>query len=807
MPRLSFKRCLLCALIALTSACSDSSETGAGSPRDWRLAELYALQAQTPAADLGVDAVALDAAGQGGLELLLDPSRVMEPAVNRLAQQLLAMTEGLDAAAELRRLLYAQLDSDSPEYLLLADTRANTIVSLYAQETLEPAGRYRAIDFYRHPSLDLQVAMLPGALLGVGTGATLRQLVDCLLDDPEATEPLPALDERPVQLRLVLPGEATEMDPLSLQRATAMTGSFQLDTQALVGTATFFHARAAAYIERFNALAAGSSTAPIGESGEGKIEIPVALPLQHLADRFAIKQLFQAFDGVSYAEGIQVGGNPPWLNFKVGTGPNSIFINFEFADESRRRAFEARELPAGFRLAPLRILADDEPTYFLVLNIYQSSGGLVEGARAEWSVFVEDPETGAPRFLVVQAAAETISADPVNLLTFGEPVRHTLQDGEVRSYVGEPGADGSENLYFRSAFPWPGVQPVLSGFAREFVAANDFIFWGNAVADRGVFNGTVYARDAELIPLDVLQIEDQSRWAEYIKPQPRHALIYRNPLEIVISPWWNLQADYLDVTPGFRQELIDFSDGFYPMTALGAAERAFRGEEDVVRPAQEGAEGPSLYLHFRIADPAGLTTELALPADTDFAHLPLTDDANSERFVTLRVYHDAGDACGWRAQWLGYVGGSQETADVTGLRLDSQASRACLDADALLRPGSRVALEQADNRLQLELADLGSAVSVAIDPALATPQKPGLLWLQSLDKTCARVGICDRRFIDGGTLDTALLQVDPSAVIVERLDTRWSAFIEHEPMAVWVAAHPGLRVDNPWHNAPPRSTP
>jgi len=807
MPRPSFQRCLLCALIALTAACSDSSDTGASSPRDWSLAELYALQEQTPAADLGVDAVALEDAGQGGLEMLLNPSRVMEPAVNRLAQQVLAMTEGIDAAAELRRLVYTQLDSDSPEYLLLGDTRANTIASLYAREIPEPAGRYRGIDFYRHPVLDLQVAMLPGALLGVGTGATLRQLVDRLLDDPAAGEPLPALDNRPIQLRLTLAGDATEMDPLSLQQATAMTGSFQLEAQALVGTVTFIHERAAAYIERFNALAAGSSTAPLAESGEGRIEIPVALPLQRLADRFAIKQLFQAFDGVSYAERIQVGGNPAWLNFKVGTGPNSIFINFEFADESRRRAFEARELPAGFRLAPLRILEDDEPTYFLVLNIYQSSGGLVEGARAEWSVFVEDPETGAPRFLVVQAAAETISADPVNLLTFGEPVSHTLEDGEVRSYVGEPGADGTENLYFRSAFPWPGAQPVLSGFAREFVAANDFIFWGNAVADRGVFNGTVYARDAELIPLEDLRIEDQSRWAGYIKPEPRHALIYRNPLEIIISPWWNLQADYLDVTPGFRQELIDFSNGFYPMTALGAAERAFLGEEDVVRPAQEGTAGPSLYLHFRIADPQGLATELALPDDTDFAHLPLTDDANAEQFVTLQVYRDEDDVCGWRAQWLGYVGSSQGTGAVRGLRLDSQASRACLDADALLQAGSQVALEQAGSRLQLELANLGSAVSATIDSALATPQKPGLLWLQALDVICARVGICDRRFIDGGTLDTALLQVDPSAAIVERLDTRWSTFIEHEPMAVWVATHPRLRVDNPWYNALPRPAP
>lgn len=806
--RISIARlCLLSALLGLLIACSDGSDNPVGPPRDWRLADLYALQPSNSAANLGIDAVALDDAGAGGLSLLLDPDRLAEPALKRLARQLLAITAGFDAAGQVRRLVYSQVDNAAPDYLLLADTRSDTIAALYNPTNPEPTGHYRGTAFYQHPDLDLRLAMLPGALLAIGSDTRLRELVDRLLDggdEPESsTGPL---HSSPIEFRLALPGYSGERFTLSLRQASELQGGFKLEDGALVGSLTFTHEQAQAYIRRFNELAGGSPAITAGPPGEQKIELPVSLPLQGRADRFGIKQLFQAFDGVNYAEAVGVGANPPWLNFLVDTGPNSIFINFEFADETRRRAFEARELPAGFRLAPLRILEGEEPAYFLVLNIYQASGGLVGGARAEWSVFVEDPQTGTPRFLVVQAAAQSISADPVNLLTFPEPVSHMLEGGEVRSYVGEAVPGGGETLYFRSAFPWPQTQPELRGFAREFVSANDFIFWGNGVADRGVFNGTVYAREAELIAPGTLRIEDRSRWAEYIRAAPRHSLIYRNALEIVVSPWWNLEADYLDVTEDFRQALIDFSNGFYPMTALAAAEEAFRGAQQVALPAVEAADGPSLFLHFRVADPQGLAAELELPDDGALASLPLTEDTTAERFMTLHVYRRADDSCGWRAQWLGYVA-DRETGAVNALRLESQASEPCLDADALLHEGTRVSLAQAGSGIRLELASLDSAVSAHIDSASAGNRLPSLSWLESLDMICGTVGICDRRFIDGATLKGAMQEIDASGLRIERLNTRWSRFIEREPMTAWVANGPRLLVENPWFNATATANP
>jgi hypothetical protein len=775
-------------------ACKDDRDTQSETPRDWSLAQLYDLLPVAPSAELALDTSA--PGGPQAVYTLLDANRVAEPAINEPVKQLRMLSKGFDPAAEIRRLLYTQSGNGTAEYLLLVDTESNTLETLYGQLELVRIARYNGVELYRHPSLDLALGMLPGALLAVGNESTLRTLVDRLRDNPGNNDVGPAPAEHPIAFRLALPPFEDPQRALSLRQATEVSGRFKVDGGALRGTIVFDHPRAGDYITVFNQLAEGTATPPLEESGAGEIRLPIALPLQDLADRAHIRQLFQAFDGVSYAQGVGVDGNPSWLNFDVGTDPNSIFINFEFTDAEQRRRFESRELPQGFTLAPLRILQGERPGYFLVLNIYRSSGGLVEGARAEWSVFVEDPMTGEPRFLVVQAAAENISADPVNLLTFPEPVSHLLEAGEVRSSVGESPGDGSEATYFRSAFPYPARGPILRRFAREFVAANDFIYWGNGVADRGVFNGSVYARQAEMIPTGPLVLEDRSRWAQYINQEPRHALIYRNPLEIIISPWWNLEAGYLEVTPDERRALVDFSDGFYPMTALDAAEQAFRGEREVVTPATEGGDGATLYLHFRITDPQGLAEALGLSPDETLAALALTEGATREHFLTLNVFSRE-DSCGWQARWLAYteVAGA---ASPRALRLQQQAAAPCLDADLLLHPGSQVTVAESGSQLLLSLADLDSAITASIETGLSTPQLPDIEWLASLDTVCSARGICDKRFIDGQTLNQPVLHIDPSGVDLTQLRSRWSDYIEREPLAVWAVPQQRLIVTNPW---------
>ena len=188
------------------------------------------------------------------------------------------------------------------------------------------------------------------------------------------------------------------------------------------------------------------------------------------------------------------------------------------------------------------------------------------------------PETSQTRFLVVQAAAESFAADSVNLFTPPEPVDHLLESGALNSYVGVVDDNtGEEKTYFSSSINWPQMPETLVTFDRDFVVANDYIFWGNAAADRGLYNGSVYSRDGVLIAASEVNLLDNSRWAQYLTPEPVHTVAYLNSLQIVISPWWNLDAQYLDVTEDYRQTLISFKNDFYPTTVIAMAEQAMRG--------------------------------------------------------------------------------------------------------------------------------------------------------------------------------------------------------------------------------------
>jgi len=747
-----------------------------------------------------VDGVALKEAGEAGISRLLNREKLAEPALARIADQIFVMTEGIHSPEELRRLVMAQSAAAADQYLLLADTESNSIKTLYSTLDLKTEIRYRQVVLYAHPRLEFYVGMLPGALLAIGPMATLQGLIDHLLAEDHSA---PGVTDKPLTqalgFQLQIAAQGTGSDALSLFNAATATGLFQLEGDTLIGNVSIMYDRAEDYVARFNDLASGTAISALKVDAAENIVVPVALNLSELADRFYISRLFQAFDGVIYADGVAVGDNPPWLNFNVGTGPNSIFINFEFANETMRQHFEARELPNRFQLAPLRILEGDEPAYYLVLNIYQSFGGLVQGARAEWSVFVKDPITGVPRFLVVQAAAQAISADPVNLLTLPEQVSHTLEDGQVVSYVGREEPEGSKSTYFRSAFEWPRDEAEMRGFAREFVAANDFIFWGNAVADRGAYNSSVYGREAVLIPGTALVLEDNSYWSQYLNKDPRHAIVYQNALELVISPWWNLDADYLDVTPDFRQQLVDFSNAFYPSTMQARSESAFRGEEPVVDSVSETPG--SIYLHFRISDPQGMQALLREHPDIQLAPVALVDGAVPDYLLTLKVFQIQNDSCAIRADWVIYVSDGDSTSGLRALKILAQAAATCLDADALLYPASMLALTANDSRVRLNLKDLLVQIDASVDPSLATEILPGLGWLESFDELCSQSAICDHRFIDGETLNTPLLEIDPSAVDLHDIRSPWDEHIDHEPIAIWISTGSRLHIENPWSKA------
>lgn len=221
-----------------------------------------------------------------------------------------------------------------------------------------------------------------------------------------------------------------------------------------------------------------------------------------------------AFD---YAEDVRDPGNKPWLDIIVASeadgegSPGSVFIRWEFKDQDAIDAFEENELPAGFELAPTQFLESDAPGTFPVLNLYNSAGAIVNDARAEWDVFVRPPDgEPRPRFLVIDALAETVSADSVRGLTPPEPLSHQFMGDYVVTRVGKM-ENGVETTIFTSNFPRPSPgTDNIARFTREMAIGNDYIYWGNGVLDRGFYNATTFNYDAVFADLNQVELTDNS---------------------------------------------------------------------------------------------------------------------------------------------------------------------------------------------------------------------------------------------------------------------------------------------------------
>ncbi|MFT4518840.1 MAG: hypothetical protein ACI9JM_001225 [Halioglobus sp.] len=726
---------------------------------------------------------------------------------------------GMDVVGTAGNIMLAQLSGTPEAFILVAELDIpNDVATLLASVSHTALSDYQGKPRWEITGTDLQLTEINSQTLAISSPAALIQVLDTYagaagnVESGPLNRYLAALNTSyPNSFVYGLPALYNSVTPpgtgdASLSQAVAVNSIFRVESGVLTGALNFFSDSAVTYRAKLMEQLVGYPAPTIYANGD---VVSVVLTGMSADDdiRPLLKMLILDMDVIDYAGSIVHGGNPPFLNFLVGVDPNSMFINFEFKDQQARDDFTAAHLPVGFNLSPIRILDTDIPRYFLVLNMYQSGGGLVNGARAEWSVFVQDPYTGVPRFLVVQAAADEISADSVNLLTQPEPVTHELTGSAVESYVGEVDpVTEIESLYFSSTIDWPQSPETLVQFEREFVVANDFIFWGNGVADHGFYNSTVFNRDAVLVDPAQFSFTDASEWAVYVNAAPVHALVYLNPLEIVASPWWNLTETYLDIileAPGAnptRTQLLSFKNGFYPGLVQGLAKDAIRGEGLALAATTITDSVPTASYHFPLLDAVGLLTEAAGPGVHTPIAVELYDGEVAGLYLTLNVYKREGDTCGTRAEWLTYVTGADGRPEA--LRIDSVATQPCLDAITLMTVAADVSQDHnlVSNTLGTLINSQFVQFDASVDLDLATGAQAGLNRLESGDRVCSLNDICDEFFIDGQQLMEDAHQADGIAVTINAMATPWDSYVDMSGARADVRLVPDDSAMNPWRN-------
>ncbi len=228
---------------------------------------------------------------------------------------------------------------------------------------------------------------------------------------------------------------------------------------------------------------------------------------------------------------IAIGKDQPLVQFKVEMDPPSVYWVYRIKSSEIDKLKQTLRIPPNLSLTPVRCLDTDEPSYYVALNAYRVSG-LVNGVRAEWSVFVRDA-TDTPRYMIVDARSSSTSMDPVSIITRASTVMHKREGNMIHTQIG----DGTDA--FVSTITLPEKSPSVHSSA-EWVTANDYIYWGNGICDRTFYNAGLANTKVSLISSKDAVIKDGTFWAQFVEPDPVHILILKNAIEFVVSPWENI---------------------------------------------------------------------------------------------------------------------------------------------------------------------------------------------------------------------------------------------------------------------------
>jgi hypothetical protein len=233
---------------------------------------------------------------------------------------------------------------------------------------------------------------------------------------------------------------------------------------------------------------------------------------------------------------IAVGKEQPLMQFKIEKDPPSIYWVYRIKPSEIDTLVQKLQIPPHFSLCPIRCLDTDEPSYLLTVNAYRVSG-LVNGFRAEWSIFVRD-STNTPRYMILDARSSKLSMDPVNIITKASTVVHKREENIIYTRIGE-----GDNA-FTSTIILPNHLPSVKSSA-EWVSANDYIYWGNGICDRTFYNAGLASAQQSLISNKNSEIKDGTYWAKLVEPGPIHILKLNNAVEFAVSPWENVDSVFI----------------------------------------------------------------------------------------------------------------------------------------------------------------------------------------------------------------------------------------------------------------------
>jgi hypothetical protein len=458
----------------------------------------------------------------------------------------------------------------------------------------------------------------------------------------------------------------------------------------------------------------------------------------------------------------------------------------------------------GFRLAPIALLKDSEPKYYMSLNFYSVVIAGEVNYRSEWSTYVRRAGDPKPRFMVLQVRSSADTADPMSagFINQATHVEYTPRVGSIVAATHD----------FRAELKLPvhgSADPKRASYA--WAEANDYLYYPNGVADTALYNGML--TDAALVSIDpeTANINNGSMWVGFVSARPSHIVYFSKPLEFAFTPYFNLNDPTLKLDPAYVGALQQFRSFTFGAFSYGHAFLVLQGRaEPILRFDVLADRVPSIFMNFNIPKDKLKTLEayLNLPDGFKLAQSKMTPGQPARHLLTLNIY-ESPDALtqqpALRAEWSVYVTDRNDPSAKGPylMVVDLDSSGPSLDPYNLFTPPTRFTYDNNAGRLEgsIQYQNTSRKFSFAfgMPPAEAPSVRLHEPWILANDRIYWRNGVYDMLFYNGLLLDADVAEVDPSSVMIDDRSI-WSGFVDPAPTQVLVFRNRLPFVLHPWFN-------
>ena len=491
---------------------------------------------------------------------------------------------------------------------------------------------------------------------------------------------------------------------------------------------------------------------------------------------------------------------------------NMLYFNWEIPAANVPVLEAALQLPdRGFRLAPIEIIRDEEPKYYMSLNFYSTLIAGVVNYRSEWSIYVMKDGDPKPRYMVIEVQSSEDAADPT-YPTFVKPasmVSYSIDGAEVNVSSDD----------FLASFALPAKRKhQLVQVGKPWAEANDALYWINGLADKALYNGRLI--DTQMISIDPnsIDLNNASSWSAFLPARPSNVVLFTQPLEFAFTPYFNLDDPGLGLDPAYKAGLQAFENFTFGAFSYGHAFLVLQGLEEPLLPFNViNNNVPSIFVNFEIPrhKVRAFASALDLPAGFKLAKSKMTAGQPARHLLTLNIYETPDVLTGlpvFRAEWSTYV---RDTNDPTGngyylMVIDVESSGLSLNPVDLFTPPAYFDYQVQNGSLAADIKSLAGGTpvdkfAIEFEVPADDARRIQLLerWILANDRVYWTNGVYDELFYNGLLLDANVAEVELSTVNIKDA-TQWSQYVKPVPTQVLVFKTPLDFVLHPWKNVEER---